>query len=87
MKIESELSKYKKLEPYILSVIKNNLVMNVSRLILAETRNELTIIILTQNYISSDLENKIRKNIQSDLRNYMGIDIFMVFIDKDPDIK
>ena len=87
MKIESELSKYKKLEPYILSVIKNNLVMNVSRLILAETKNELTIIILTQNYISSDLENKIRKNIESDLRNYMGIDIFMVFIDKDPDIK
>jgi len=61
--------------------------MNVSRLILAETKNELTIIILTQNYISSDLENKIRKNIESDLRNYMGIDIFMVFIDKDPDIK
>jgi hypothetical protein len=33
------------------------------------------------------LENKIRKNIESDLRNYMGIDIFMVFIDKDPNIK
>jgi hypothetical protein len=87
MKIESELSKYKKLEPYIIDVVKSQNIPDVVRLYLGEVHEELSIIILTKNYLRSEFENKKRKTIESDLMNYMGIDIFMVFIDKDPDIK
>jgi hypothetical protein len=87
MKIESELSKYKKFEPYIIEIIERQYIPNVTRLILGETHGELTIIILTKNYLRSEYESKVRENIKSDLINYMGIDVFMVFIDKDPDIK
>jgi hypothetical protein len=84
MKIKSDLSKYKKLEPYIIDVIKGQNISKVSRLILGEAHGELTIVILTENYLRSEYETKIREKIKSDIMNYMGIDIFIVFIDKDP---
>jgi hypothetical protein len=84
MKIKSELSKYKKLEPFIIDVVKGQNIPKVSRLILGEAHGELTIIILTENYLRSEYETKIREKIKSDIMNYMGIDIFIVFIDKDP---
>jgi hypothetical protein len=86
MKIKSDLSKYKKLEPYIIEVVKGQNIPKVSRLILGESHGELTIIILTENYLRSEYETKIREKIKSDMMNYMGIDIFIVFIDKDPAI-
>lgn len=49
MKIKSELSKYKKLEPYIIDIVKGQNIKNVSRLILGEAHGELTVIILTEN--------------------------------------
>jgi nucleoside diphosphate kinase len=86
MKIKSELTKYKKLEPYIIDIVKGQKIKNVSRLILGEAHGELTVIILTENYLRSEYENKVRENIQRDLIDYMGIDILIVFIDKDPAI-
>jgi len=86
MKIKSELSKYKKLEPYIIDIVKGQNIKNVSRLILGESHGELTVIILTENHMRSEYMDKVRENIQRDLIDYMGIDILIVFIDKDPAI-
>ena len=86
MKIKSELSKYKKLEPYIIDIVKGQNIKNVSRLILGEAHGELTVIILTENHMRSEYLDKVRENIQRDLIDYMGIDILIVFIDKDPAI-
>ena len=86
MKIKSELSKYKKLEPYIIDIVKGQNIKNVSRLILGESHGELTVIILTENHMRSEYVDKIQQNIQRDLVDYMGIDILIVFIDKDPAI-
>ena len=86
MKIKSELSKYKKLEPYIIDIVKGQNIKNVSRLILGEAHGELTVIILTENHMRSEYMDKVQKNIQRDLIDYMGIDILIVFIDKDPAI-
>jgi nucleoside diphosphate kinase len=86
MKIKSELSKYKKLEPYIIDIVKGQNIKNVSRLILGEAHGELTVIILTENHMRSEYMDKVRENIQRDLIDYMGIDILIVFIDKDPAI-
>jgi|APCry1669189000_1035189.scaffolds.fasta_scaffold38198_3 hypothetical protein len=84
MKIKSDLSKYKKLEPFIIDVIEGQNIPKVSRLILGESHGELTIVILTENYLRSEYGDKVRENIERDLINYMGIDILIVFIDKDP---
>ena len=86
MKIKSELSKYKKLEPYIIDIVKGQNIKNVSRLILGEAHGELTVIILTENHMRSEYLDKVRENIQRELIDYMGIDILIVFIDKDPAI-
>jgi nucleoside diphosphate kinase len=86
MKIKSELSKYKKLEPYIIDIVKGQNIKNVSRLILGESHGELTVIILTENHMRSEYMDKVRENIQRDLIDYMGIDILIVFIDKVPAI-
>jgi hypothetical protein len=86
MKIKSELTKYKKLEPYIIDIVKGQNIKNVSRLILGEAHGELTVIILTENHMRSEYMDKVRENIQRDLIDYMGIDILIVFIDKDPAI-
>jgi len=86
MKIKSELSKYKKLEPYIIDIVKGQNIKNVSRLILGESHGELTVIILTENHMRSEYMDKVQENIQRDLIDYMGIDILIVFIDKDPAI-
>jgi hypothetical protein len=86
MKIKSELTKYKKLEPYIIDIIKGQNIKNVSRLILGESHGELTVIILTENYLRSEYEDKVRTKIERELIDYMGIDILLVFIDKDPAI-
>jgi hypothetical protein len=86
MKIKSELSKYKKLEPYIIDIVKGQNIKNVSRLILGEAHGELTVVILTENHLRSEYMDKVRENIQRDLIDYMGIDILIVFIDKDPAI-
>jgi nucleoside diphosphate kinase len=86
MKIKSELTKYKKLEPYIIDIVKGQNIKNVSRLILGESHGELTVIILTENHLRSEYEDRVRENIQRELIDYMGIDILIVFIDKDPAI-
>lgn len=86
MKIKSELSKYKKLEPYIIDIVKGQNIKNVSRLILGEAHGELTVIILTENHMRSEYMDKVSENIQRELIDYMGIDILIVFIDKDPAI-
>ena len=86
MKIKSELTKYKKLEPYIIDIVKGQNIKNVSRLILGEAHGELTVIILTENHMRSEYMDKVSENIQRELIDYMGIDILIVFIDKDPAI-
>jgi len=86
MKIKSELSKYNKLEPYIIDIVKGQNIKNVSRLILGEAHGELTVIILTENHMRSEYMDKVSENIQRELIDYMGIDILIVFIDKDPAI-
>lgn len=85
MKIESKLSKYKKLEPYILEIIKTQRIPTITRIILDESKNEdLIIVIFTGNYLRTEFETKVREKIQSDIENYMGIDVFLIHIDKDP---
>jgi hypothetical protein len=86
MKIKSELTKYKKLEPFIIDIVKGQNIKNVSRLFLGESHGELTVIILTENYLRSEYEDRVRANIERELIDYMGIDILIVFIDKDPAI-
>jgi nucleoside diphosphate kinase len=86
MKIKSELTKYKKLEPFIIDIVKGQNIKNVSRLILGESNGELTVVILTENHLRSEYEDRVRENIQRELIDYMGIDILIVFIDKDPAI-
>jgi nucleoside diphosphate kinase len=86
MKIKSELTKYKKLEPFIIDIVKGQNIKNVSRLILGESNGELTVVILTENHLRSEYEDRVRENIQRELIDYMGIDILIVFIDRDPAI-
>lgn len=86
MKIKSELSKYKKLEPYIIDIVKGQNIKNVSKLFLGESHGKLTVVILTENYLRSEYEDRVRENIERELIDYMGIDILIVFIDKDPAI-
>ena len=86
MKIKSELSKYKKLEPYIIDIVKGQNIKNVSKLFLGESHGKLTVVILTENYLRSEYEDRVRENIERELIDYMGIDILIVFIEKDPAI-
>jgi hypothetical protein len=79
--------KYKKFEPYILEIIDTQRIPTITRIVLAESKyEELIIVIFTKNYLRTEFETKVREKIQSDIENYMGIEVFLIHIDKDPSL-
>ena len=87
MNIESKLLKYKKFEPYILEIIDTQSIPTITRIVLDESKyEELIIVIFTKNYLRTEFETKVREKIQSDIENYMGIEVFLIHIDKDPSL-
>ena len=85
MNIVSRLSKHKKFENGILEIISRQDIPNISRIILNEdVSNEITIVILTKTHINLEFAETISKIIENELKSFMGIEIFLVLIVKDP---
>jgi hypothetical protein len=85
MKVVSRLLNNKRFENGILEIISRQDIPNISRIILNEdASNEITIVILTKTHINLEFAETISNIIENELKSFMGIEIFLVLIVKDP---
>ena len=85
MNVVSRLLNNKRFENGILEIISRQDIPNISRIILNEdASNEITIVILTKTHINLEFSETISKIIENELKSFMGIEIFLVLIVKDP---
>jgi hypothetical protein len=85
MNVVSRLLNHKRFENGILEIISRQDIPNISRIILNEdASNEITIVILTKTHINLEFAETISNIIENELKSFMGIEIFLVLIVKDP---
>jgi hypothetical protein len=85
MNVVSRLLNNKRFENGILEIISRQDIPNISRIILNEdASNEITIVILTKTHINLEFAETISNIIENELKSFMGIEIFLVLIVKDP---
>jgi hypothetical protein len=85
MKVVSRLLNNKRFENGILEIISRQDIPNISRIILNEdASNEITIVILTKTHINLEFAETISNIIENELKSFMGMEIFLVLIVKDP---
>jgi hypothetical protein len=79
--------------PYILEMIERYEIPDISRIIFTESpkdnedRGEVIIIIFTKNHFNLSSSEEIGNIIKKELINFLGIDIFLVYIGQDPNEK
>jgi hypothetical protein len=79
--------------PYILEMIERYEIPNISRIILIESpkdnedKGEVIIVIFTKNHLNSSFSEEISNTLKKELINFLGIDIFLVYISQDPNEK
>jgi hypothetical protein len=85
MNVVSRLLNNKRFENGILEIISRQDIPNISRIILNEdASNEITVVILTKTHINLEFAETISNIIENELKSFMGIEIFLVLIVKDP---
>jgi len=85
MNVVSRLLNNKRFENGILEIISRQDIPNISRIILNEdASNEISIVILTKTHINLEFAETISNIIENELKSFMGIEIFLVLIVKDP---
>jgi len=94
MNVEVKLSKKnERYVQHILYLINRYEIPHISRIIIIESpkdnedNGEVIIVIFTKNHLNSSFSEEISDTLKKELINFLGINIFLVYISQDPNEK